>query len=147
MVVVEWRRSIQLNILAMGECTMVRPLTLITLTLFCLSSSVPSSLAGDQSDEASPEPSDMKSIFNGKDLIELDSDPRFWSVKDARFEARELPTMRERQRLGVRCACKCAPSRCEFTQLQRARRPCNGHLHNDGANIEEAGHLCLCLPP
>lgn len=32
--------------------------------------------------DAPPEPADMKSIFNGKDLSGWDGDPRLWSVKE-----------------------------------------------------------------
>ncbi len=32
--------------------------------------------------DAPPEPSDMKSIFNGKDLSGWDGDPKLWSVKE-----------------------------------------------------------------
>src|SRR5262245_15495755 len=33
-------------------------------------------------DSLPPEPSDMQSLFNGKDLSGWDGDPRLWSVKD-----------------------------------------------------------------
>ena len=33
-------------------------------------------------DSVPPEPSDMQSLFNGKDLSSWDGDPRLWSVKD-----------------------------------------------------------------
>ncbi len=47
-----------------------------TLTLWSLSGAVLSQ------DSVPPEPSDMKSLFNGKDLTGWDGDPNLWSVKD-----------------------------------------------------------------
>lgn len=52
------------------------------LTLFavlCLSFSV---FAGEAARTPPPEASDMKVLFNGKDLTGWDGDPRLWSVKD-----------------------------------------------------------------
>jgi hypothetical protein len=53
-----------------------------TLTLFGLLLSVTQLLAADPARTAPAEPSDMKAIFNGKDLTGWDGDTRLWSVKD-----------------------------------------------------------------
>jgi len=56
---------------------MVRCFTFSALTLFALNA-----LAADDPRAAPAEPSDMKAIFNGRDLTGWDGDPRLWSVKD-----------------------------------------------------------------
>ncbi|MCA9121768.1 MAG: DUF1080 domain-containing protein [Planctomycetaceae bacterium] len=56
---------------------MVRCLTLAALALFTLSG-----YAEEEARTAPPEPADMTSIFNGKDLSGWNGDPRLWSVKD-----------------------------------------------------------------
>ena len=56
---------------------MTRCLTFLVLTLFAFNA-----FAKDGSQSAPAEPSDMESIFNGKDLDAWDGDPRLWSVKD-----------------------------------------------------------------
>jgi hypothetical protein len=56
---------------------MIRPWFLLTVLL------APASLlAADSSGTAPPEPAEMQSLFNGKDLAGWDGDPRLWSVKD-----------------------------------------------------------------
>ncbi len=39
-------------------------------------------IAADSPDTAPPEPPDIRSIFNGRDLTGWDGDPRLWSVQD-----------------------------------------------------------------
>jgi hypothetical protein len=39
-------------------------------------------LAADTPQSAPPEPSDMRQLFNGKDLTGWDGDPKLWTVKD-----------------------------------------------------------------
>ncbi|MBC8352648.1 MAG: DUF1080 domain-containing protein [Planctomycetes bacterium] len=56
---------------------MIRSLTFAALTLAVLSA-----VAADDVQTAPSEPSDMKAIFNGKDLTGWDGDTRLWSVKD-----------------------------------------------------------------
>ena len=56
---------------------MIRCLTFAVCTLVALNS-----WAADSPQAAPPEPSDMKTIFNGEDLSGWDGDPRLWSVKD-----------------------------------------------------------------
>ncbi|MDA1049859.1 MAG: DUF1080 domain-containing protein [Planctomycetota bacterium] len=56
---------------------MTRCFTFAALTLFALQA-----FAADDPQTAPPESSDMKAIFNGKDLTGWDGDPRLWSVKD-----------------------------------------------------------------
>jgi hypothetical protein len=56
---------------------MPRTLALLAVaTLACLV------LAADTPQSAPPEPSDMRQLFNGKDLANWDGDPRLWSVID-----------------------------------------------------------------
>ena len=57
---------------------MTRCFTLAALTLFTLNA-----FAADDPQTAPPEPSEMKAIFNGKDLTGWDGAPRLWSVKHA----------------------------------------------------------------
>jgi hypothetical protein len=52
----------------------------LMLAFAAVLSSLP--LAADEPVKAPPEPSGMKSLFNGKDLTGWDGDPRLWSVKD-----------------------------------------------------------------
>lgn len=40
---------------------------------------------------APPEPTDMRSIFNGRDLTGWDGDPRLWSVKDGTLRGETTP--------------------------------------------------------
>ena len=56
---------------------MIRHLFLLTALLIpaCL-------LAADGPAASPPEPTEMQSLFNGKDLTGWDGDPRLWSVKD-----------------------------------------------------------------
>jgi len=56
---------------------MTRCLTFFVLTLIAFNS-----FAKDDSHSAPAEPSEMESIFNGKDLDGWDGDQRLWSVKD-----------------------------------------------------------------
>lgn len=56
---------------------MIRCLTFFAIALFATHT-----FAADGSQSAPPEPKDMKTIFNGKDLTGWDGDPRLWSVKD-----------------------------------------------------------------
>lgn len=56
---------------------MLRSFTLVALILVTFNV-----FAGDDVQTAPPEPSDMKAIFNGKDLTGWDGDTRLWSVKD-----------------------------------------------------------------
>ena len=56
---------------------MIRPLALIALLAFA-----GFALAVENPQLAPPESSDMRSLFNGKDLTGWDGDPRLWSVKD-----------------------------------------------------------------
>lgn len=56
---------------------MTRCLTLLLVALFA-----GIAVADDASRVAPPESSDMKAIFNGKDLAGWDGDPRLWSVKE-----------------------------------------------------------------
>lgn len=56
---------------------MTRCFTFAALALFAFNA-----FAADDAQTAPAEPSDMKSIFNGKDLTGWDGDPRLWSVKD-----------------------------------------------------------------
>ena len=61
---------------------MIRSL-LFVVSVLALSSDPLSSDLFAQGDAAAPaEPAGMRSIFNGKDLIGWDGDPRLWSVKD-----------------------------------------------------------------
>jgi hypothetical protein len=56
---------------------MIRPWILLTSLL------TPTFLlAADSSATAPPEPAEMQSLFNGKDLAGWDGDPRLWSVKE-----------------------------------------------------------------
>ena len=57
--------------------TLVRCLTLVALTSFALNA-----FAADGQLVAPAEPTDMRRIFNGKDLAGWEGDPRLWSVKD-----------------------------------------------------------------
>ncbi|HAL13679.1 MAG TPA: DUF1080 domain-containing protein [Planctomycetaceae bacterium] len=52
---------------------------IITLSVSLLTTS---SILAAEAIKAPPEPSKMKSIFNGKDLKGWDGDPKLWSVKD-----------------------------------------------------------------
>ncbi|MCB9939921.1 MAG: DUF1080 domain-containing protein [Planctomycetaceae bacterium] len=56
---------------------MIRCFTFAALALFCFHA-----IAADDAQTAPAEPSDMKQIFNGKDLAGWDGDTRLWSVKD-----------------------------------------------------------------
>ena len=56
---------------------MVRSLTLVVVASFAFKA-----FAADSLRVAPPEPSDMRSIFNGKDLSGWDGDPRLWSVQN-----------------------------------------------------------------
>jgi hypothetical protein len=56
---------------------MIRCFTFVALSVFALNTFV-----ADGAQTAPPEPSDMKSLFNGKDLTGWDGDTRLWSVKD-----------------------------------------------------------------
>jgi len=56
---------------------MIRSFTFAAVALFALNV-----YAADGAQTAPPEPSDMKSLFNGKDLTGWDGDTRLWSVKD-----------------------------------------------------------------
>lgn len=58
---------------------MVRILSLLVLSSVLL---VVGSTSGLTDDPVKPESSDMKVIFNGKDLKGWDGDPRLWSVRD-----------------------------------------------------------------
>jgi len=53
-----------------------------SLTLIAGLSLSPSLFADDAAQTAPPEASDMKVLFNGKDLTGWDGDARLWSVKD-----------------------------------------------------------------
>lgn len=52
------------------------------LSLLAVCSLAVSTYAADAPEKAPPEPANMRSIFNGKDLTGWDGDPRLWSVKD-----------------------------------------------------------------
>jgi hypothetical protein len=56
---------------------MIRSLTFVALVSFGLNA-----FAADSPQQAPPESKDMRSIFNGKDLMGWDGDPKLWSVKD-----------------------------------------------------------------
>src|SRR5579862_4143965 len=56
---------------------MVRHLMLVAVSSVALNA-----VAADTPQIAPNEPSDMRSLFNGKDLTGWDGDPRLWSVKD-----------------------------------------------------------------
>lgn len=56
---------------------MIRALTVAAAFVFPCAA-----LAADDPQAAPPEPSDMRQLFNGKDLTGWDGDPRLWSVKD-----------------------------------------------------------------
>jgi hypothetical protein len=58
------------------EKTMSRCLTFLAVTLFAATSLVAAEATN------APAESDLKPIFNGKDLTGWDGDPRLWSVKD-----------------------------------------------------------------
>lgn len=55
---------------------MIRNLILLSAAAF------PCCLFADDASSAPPEPPDMRSIFNGKDLSGWDGDPRLWSVRE-----------------------------------------------------------------
>ena len=56
---------------------MIRCFTFAALSVFALNT-----FAADDAQTAPPEPADMKSLFNGKDLSGWDGDTRLWSVKE-----------------------------------------------------------------
>ena len=56
---------------------MIRSLAFVALLSLAFNA-----LAADSPRVAPPEPSDMRCIFNGKDLTGWDGDPRLWSVKN-----------------------------------------------------------------
>lgn len=65
---------------------MIRCLTLLTLL-----SVVVSAAAEDSPRNAPPESSDLRPLFNGKDLTGWDGDPRLWSVKDGVIHGETTP--------------------------------------------------------
>jgi hypothetical protein len=65
---------------------MVRFLTLVAVLTGALNS-----VAAQDPVAAPPEPSGMKSLFNGKDLSGWDGDPRLWSVKDGVIHGETTP--------------------------------------------------------
>ena len=65
---------------------MIRP----TLLLVTLAISSPL-LAADAPRTAPPEPAEMRTMFNGKDLTGWDGDTRLWSVKDGAIHGQTTP--------------------------------------------------------
>lgn len=61
---------------------MFRKFSIVALTLFTSALFSTRVIAEDDFQTAPKESSDMKRIFNGKDLTGWDGDPRLWSVKD-----------------------------------------------------------------
>lgn len=62
--------------------------------VFALALTLPLSslaLSGEKPQQAPPESSDLKPIFNGKDLDGWDGDPRLWSVKDGVIHGETTP--------------------------------------------------------
>ena len=65
---------------------MIRCLALVALACFAATA-----FAANAPQTAPPEPADMVSIFNGKDLKGWDGDPRLWSVKEGAIRGETTP--------------------------------------------------------